>query len=457
VKSGDVAKAMRATSVSGVRGEIAYERIAVDSRRAGPGDLFVALRGNNTDGHLFIDDAVSRGARGVVCERDTGLPAGTQVFLVDDSLAALSRLAGWKRNSFEGKVIAITGSNGKTTTKEMAGSVLSRSYAVRKSEENMNTMIGLSITLFGLREDHDILLVEMGTNHPGEIAEMTGLVRPHVGVITNVSTTHLAHFGSVQAVLEEKGALLAALPADGRALVNGDDRRLRGFARALRVPVWTFGRGKTNDHFPRDLRFDEAGRPSFGIDGGIRVALPVPGLHNVSNAMAAVAIGNHFRVPPETIAQGLLTAELPRMRGEFLEQNGIRFLVDCYNANPASMKMSLRTLSGMRAGRRIAVLGAMAELGRRGRAFHRQVGEEAARCGIDLLVTVGRDAEAYGEGATRWAKRRRKRPPRCITAENISECARTLSGLMQRGDIVLFKASRTVRLEELVRMMRKTD
>lgn len=455
MKSGEVAKATGARSLSGIDEEFSYERITVDSRKTGPGDLFVALRGEKTDGHLFIGDAVNRGAKGVVCERDEVRVAGTQVFLVDDSLKALFRLAGWKRDSFKGKVIAITGSNGKTTTKEMAACVLSERYAVHKSEANMNTMIGLSVALFGLEESHEVLVLELGTNHKGEMAEMAGLVRPHVGVITNVSTTHLAHFGSVQAVLEEKGSLLTALPSGGLALVNGDDRRLLRLARSLSIPVRTFGLGKGNDYKASDLRVDEAGRPSFAVGEGLRITLPFPGIHNVRNALGAVALGHLLEVPPERIARGLLSARLPGMRTELIEQDGIRFLVDCYNANPVSMKMSLRTLCGMRAARRIAVLGAMAELGKRKREFHKRVGEEVSRCGADILVGVGEEAATYIEGARSWAKKRDKKPPRCISARDILECAGTLRGLLQRGDLVLFKASRAVRLEEIVRMVRE--
>lgn len=453
MKTGDVARAIGARPLRGPGGELSYGKIAVDSRRTAPGDLFVALRGKNTDGHLFIGDAVSRGAGGVICEREDAAPASIQVFLVDDSLAALHRLARWKRDAFKGSVIAITGSNGKTTTKEMAAAVLSYVHAVHKSEENMNTMIGLSLSLFEIGEHHDLLVLELGTNHKGEIAEMVGLVRPDIGVITNISTTHLEHFGSVKAVLEEKGSLLAVLPVEGHALVNGDDAKLLSFARRLPVPVGTFGLRKDNDHHPGRLRVDETGRPSFTIGEGTPVTLPYPGIHNVSNAMAAVALGRLFGVPEERIGEGLHSARLPRMRTELVERDGIRFLVDCYNANPVSMKMSLRTLCRMRAARRIAVLGAMAELGKRKKELHRLVGDEAARCGVDILVAVGPLASAYIEGAQRWSKKRGRRPPPCLHAQDALACSRILQEILLAGDLVLFKASRAVRLEEIVHMI----
>lgn len=455
MRSSDIEEAIRPREVSGPVGDIDYGRVVVDSRRAAPGSLFVALRGKRTDGHRFIDDAVGRGATGVVCERAPDGEPAFRCFVVDDSLRALYRLGHAKRETFGGRVVAVTGSNGKTTTKEFIASVLGRRYRVRKSEENMNTMIGLSITLFGLTEDHDILVVEMGTNHRGEIAEITGLVKPHVGVITNVSPAHLEGFGSVATVLREKGTLLTLLPPDGTAVVGGDDRRLPDFARRLNVPVRTFGLKNGNDYRARNLVLDGFGRPSFMIDGGTLVKLSAIGEHNAANAMAAVAVGNVFDLEDDDIARGLEEAGVPEMRTQLVEQGGVRLLVDCYNANPASMRSSLRTLSSIKARRRIAVLGPMAELGRRSRELHRQVGEEAVRSGIDILIGVGERAQCYLEGAENYAGRRGKKSLDLRLFETVEETSDALSTLLAEGDIVLFKASRSAELERLVRMIRE--
>ncbi len=454
MKTGDITAALGPSAVSGPSGELDYGRVVVDSRRAVPGALFVALRGERTDGHRFIDDAAARGAAGVVCERPPAQRPSIQCFVVDDSLRALYRLGAAKRAGFTGRVVAVTGSNGKTTTKEFIASVLGRRFRVRKSEANMNTMIGLSVTLFGLREEHEILVAEMGTNHPGEIEEITGLVRPHVGVITNVSPAHLEGFGSVEAVLREKGTLLRLLPPGGTAVVGGDDRRLTGFARRLDVPVHAFGTGNGNDHRARDIVLDGFGRPSFLFDG-THVTLSAVGGHNAANAMAAVAVGRIFEVPDGEIGRGLEAARIPEMRTQLVEKDGIRLLVDCYNANPASMRTSIRTLASIEARRRIAVLGPMAELGRRSKPLHRQVGEEAARSGVDVLIGVGDPTQCYLEGAENHARRKNLRGLDLRLFETVEEAYVFLSSVLVKGDLVLFKASRSAGLERLVNMIRE--
>jgi len=453
VRTIEVKEAIGSGRISGYAGDLSFRKIAIDSRAVESGDLFFALRGARTDGHLFVDDAVRRGASGVVCEKAPEGLDGTQFFVVPDALSALYDVAAWKRSSFRGEVIAVTGSNGKTTTKELISEVLSKRYNVLKSTENMNTKIGLSMALFHLQDTHDLLVLEMGTSHKGEIAELTKFVKPNLGLITNVSAAHLEGLGTVGEILEEKGQLLRMLPSDGRALVNGDDRRLARFAGSLGVRVWTYGIRPGNDFAAKDVVMDGFGRPSFMLDEGVLVRLPAIGLHNVSNAMAAVAVGSLFGFTPAEIGRGLEEAILPGMRTELIELDGVRFLLDCYNANPASMRLSIRTLSSIRAQRRIAVLGRMAELGGRTRALHISVGEEVARNGIDVLVAVGEEARAYVDGARKWSEKNGKIPPELLSPRDAEEAYGMLKGKFRRGDLVLFKASRTARLEVLVQMI----
>lgn len=453
MKTKEVRDAIRPRSISGCTGEVGYEGIAIDSRRITGGELFFALRGERTDGHLFIEDAVERGASGVVCEREPTSSGEAQVFVVDDALTALTDIASWKRNRYGGKVVAVTGSNGKTTTKEFMSSVLAERYNVLKSEENMNTKIGISMTLFKLHHAHDLLVLEMGTNHKSEIASLTELVKPHVGVITNVAPAHLEGLGSVRAIMEEKGKLLQMLPPEGRAVVNGDDSKLLKYTRSLPIPVYTFGVRNGNDFRATGVVLDGFGRPSFMIEKGLIVKLPALGLHNVSNAMAAVAVGHLMGIPGQMIKHGLEGTRIPGMRTELVEHDGIRLLVDCYNANPVSMKMSIRTLCSIEASRRIAVLGPMAELGKRRRALHLRVGGEVARSGIDILIAIGREAAAYIEGAKRWSRRNRRTPPELIFTGDIHAAHVILRAHLREGDLVLLKASRTARLEQLAHMI----
>ncbi len=454
MNSGDIVQAINPGAVIGREGEHSYMRVAIDSRKVTGGELFFALKGASTDGHLHIDDAVRRGARGVVCEREPSGCPDAQVFLVDDSLRALCNIASWKRDLFRGKVIAITGSNGKTSTKEMMSAVLSENFCVIKSPENRNTKIGLSMTMFELSNEYDLLIVEMGTNHLGEIEEMTDLIRPHIGVITNIAPAHLEGFGSVQAILAEKGSLLRMLPSDGYALVNGDDRSLSKFAQSLDIDVWTFGLESGNDFHARDVVLDGFGRPSFLIGEQTLVRLPTIGMHNVTNSMAAVAIGFLFDLDVKKIGRGLEGVRLPSMRTELLEEGGVRFLVDCYNANPGSMKTSIRTLSRIKAKRRIAVLGLMAELGKRSRTLHLSVGEEVARRGVDILLSVGEEAGAYLEGAGKWSLRNNRAAPELLPVLDMAEAYQVLRQKLKKGDLVLFKASRAAQLEKLVDMVK---
>jgi UDP-N-acetylmuramoyl-tripeptide--D-alanyl-D-alanine ligase len=256
-------------------------------------------------------------------------------------------------------------------------------------------------------------------------------------------------------VLREKGMLLRLLPPGGTAVVGGDDRRLSGFARRLDVPVSTFGTRNGNDHRARDIVLDGFGRPSFLFDGGTLARLPAVGGHNVANAMAAVAVGRIFGLPEEEIARGLEDACIPEMRTQLVEKEGVRLLIDCYNANPASMQTSIRTLRSIKARRRIAVLGPMAELGRRSKPLHRRVGEEAARSGVDMLIGVGEGTQCYLEGAESYARRKNLQGPDLRLFETAEEAYELLAAMLERGDVVLFKASRSAGLERLVRMIRE--
>jgi len=378
--------------------------VSIDSRTIQPGELFVAVRGASTDGHLYIDQALAAGAAGVVAEHD-----GT--ILVRDSLAALQALGAETRRRWGKKVVAVTGSAGKTTTKEMIAAVLARRYRVRKTEGNFNNEYGLPLSLLRLEDADEIAVLELGMSHAGEIAALAKLCRPDVGVVTCVAPVHLEFFDSVDAVARAKYELIAALPPDGVAVLNADDARVAAFPFAGR-------------------------RVMYGLDKtppGLEV--PLPGRHNVGNALAAIAVGSLFDVPVEEAKAALRDFHPAKMRGEIVAWRGARLVNDCYNSNPLAAQAMLEWLMQTpNAGRRAAVLGEMLELGPAAAQLHREVGRSART--LDLLIGVRGLAREIIVGAGHGD-----------FVETPEAVAAILETWIRPGDLVLFKASRGVRLE----------
>lgn len=431
-------------------------RVVTDSRRVRPGDLFVALRGPRFDGHAFAAEAWSAGAEAVLGEagRLAGAPSGGGRVAVEDSRRALGRLAAAYRLEFTGPVIAVAGSNGKTTVKGLLASVLGQRLRTHASEASFNNDIGVPLTLLGLEPAHQTAVVEVGTNHPGELASLLQIVRPNHGVLTCLGNEHLEFFGDFDGVLEEEGCLADAVPENGRLFVHADGPGVAAIVRRARAPVVTAGWNRSADWRVTGAVIDRSGTrfslraPRVEFNREYRLGLL--GVHQVANAALAVAVGAWLGLSPEETAQGLAAAEAGPMRLRAYDCGGITLLDDSYNANADSMRAALATLRDLAVGRRsIAVLGGMAELGRRSAAEHGAVGEAAAFSGLDLLVATGPMRGELAEGA------RRAGLTAVHEAEEVEAVQRFLEERLRPGDVVLVKASRAARLERLVTSLRR--
>jgi UDP-N-acetylmuramoyl-tripeptide--D-alanyl-D-alanine ligase len=430
------------------------EGVSTDSRSIAAGQLFVPLRGENFDGHDFLLQAARRGAAACLSEElIAGFPA--PVVQVHDTLRALGDLAAAWRERLRGPLVAITGSSGKTTTKEMLASILKETGDGLKTEGNFNNLIGVPLTLFRLDpQSHEWAVVEMGMSARGEIARLVQIARPQVGVITNIGHAHLDTLGGIEGVARAKGELFAALPPGGTAVVNADDFRVRSLPVANGVKRVLFGMSPDAQVRGQDLRLrerDSAFRLCMGSTE-VLVRLHAPGRHNVFNALAAAAAAAALGVDPATIARGL--ARYRPVSGRFNLSSlpgGALLIDDSYNANPLSVKAALTTLSEMPgAGRRIAVLGDMLELGSDAARLHREIGAEAARCCDVLLVmgTLGEETAAGARAAGMPAKQIWK-------ADNHREAANRLRNVLARGDRLLVKGSRGMKMEKICALLRE--
>lgn len=434
--------------------------LAVDSREVEPGAAFVAFPGEHADGHDFIGAALDRGARVVVVTRDDeelldivrgSRHHGVAVVKVADALAAVQALAAHHRRRLSCPVVAITGSSGKTTTKDLLRSVLATRFDVVATEGNRNTELGVPLTLLNAGPSCGVVVVEMAMRGVGQIASLCEIARPTAGLVTNVGQTHIELLGSERAIAAAKGELVRAVPVEGRVFLNGDDAWSRMLSETAVAPVTYYGTGEGVDVRARDLTVDDDGHPTFTLvasEGSVTVTLSVPGRHNAYNGSAAAAVGLYLGLSLEEVARGLAEARMSAMRMEVFESaSGVTVVNDAYNANPTSMRAALRTLADIAAeGRRIAVLGDMAELGSLSELAHFRLGEYVASLHLDVLVTVGKCAARIAEGARAVGMPADVVRP-CRTVEEASE---VLDDTVGSGDVVLVKASRVVGLERVV-------
>ena len=442
-----IADFARGSLVTG-NADLRISRISTDSRTLQRGDLFVPLRGANFDGHKFMEQAIAHGAAGALVEQKwEGTPSGNFALIrVPDTLAAYQQLAANYRRSLPLKVIAITGSNGKTTTKDFVAATLARRFRVTKTEGNFNNHVGLPQTMLAASRSDEIAVWEIGMNHPGEIAALVALAAPNAAIITNVGVAHIEFMGSRDAIATEKGALAEAVGPEGTVILNADDPFSQSIAGRTRAKVIRAG---VEQGAVRAIEVSQSATGSeFTILEGAhrcRAQLPVPGIHMVRNAMLAVAAGRAFGLSLEDCAAGLASAPLTRARLQIKEINGIQFIDDSYNANPESMKAALQTLVELDAdGRRIAVLGAMSELGQETERGHRQVGEAAAALGVDQLIAVGETAAAIARAAHNAGL------TNSVAVESPSQAAELLGGSAASGDLILVKGSRSARMEQVL-------
>ena len=462
IKAGELARECDARMTSGLTENAVFDAVSTDSRTVPPGAIFVALPGDKYDGRAHIEEAIDRGAMGVVTVPDDKYPFIKRIpedyfhitlIEVDDALRAYQAIAKAVRRRFLGTVIAVTGSTGKTTTKEMIAAILSSRGKTFASPENENNEIGLPAAMLEVDKDTQFLVLEMGMRGTGQIAELVEIARPHIGVITNVGVTHYELLGSEQGIAEAKAELGEGLTAKGTLIINGDDKWSGLMKEKTRARVVTFGMNEA-DVTADGIRLDGDARASFTVRAALTgekisfpVALAISGEHNVANALAAAATGLLLGVEPVAIAAGLSVVPSPANRLEVIRsRRGYTVINDSYNASPASMEAAIKTLADTKGDRRVAILGDMLELGGISAVAHEAVGRLCAGSGVDFLYAIGERAKGIAEAAVEAG----------MPAENVvivgtveSACDR-IGKELQSGDAILVKASRALGFERIV-------
>jgi UDP-N-acetylmuramoyl-tripeptide--D-alanyl-D-alanine ligase len=404
---------------------------SIDSRTVAPGDLFFALRGERVDGHAYVSDVLARGAAAAVVSE--GSYSGA-VLEVADTLKFLQTFAHWARQQWGRPVVAVTGSAGKTSTKDIIAALLGVRLVTGKTVGNFNNHIGLPLSLLRIPDSAEVAVLELGMNHAGEIRDLSAIAEPQVAVVTNVGYAHVENFASIEGVAAAKRELVEALAADGTAVLNADDERVAAFAGAHRGRSLTYGVSEEADVRATDVEITADGA-NFMVSG-VAFRSRLSGLHGVRNILAGIAVAGLFGIAPRDlvgVVQGLAPG---KMRGERMEWNGITILNDAYNSNPEAARHMLDVLRGLPGTRHIAVLGEMLELGHMSAPLHRELGDYAAGVGVDLLIGIHGDAAVMVEQA-----------PGALFFETPEEAGDFLRTFVRTGDVVLFKGSRGTRVE----------
>lgn len=429
--------------------------VSIDSRNVKEGELFVALKGDRFDGHDFVPDAIKKGAWGALVERTalehkfSSLGGLKNILPVEDTLYALQEMAHVHRKKFMVPVVGITGSNGKTTTKEMLASILKQKGPVLKNEGNLNNHIGVPLTLLKMNESHWAGVVEMGMSAPGEIDTLARLVAPTVGVITNIGPAHLEFLGTMDKVAQAKGELLDNLKSEATAVLNADDEHSGALKKRFAGRLMTFGIATKADVTAFDVRQEkEYTDMTIAAEGArINIRLRAVGKHNVYNALAAAAAALAVGVPIDAVKYGLDDFLPVAGRSEIKKIEGRTVLADYYNANPASMEAAITTLVSLKSGKKaIAVIGDMLELGEGSAEAHREIGRTAARCKVDLLITIGELATYVEKGALEEGMKREQ----VLGAMSRESAGKLLKQLTDPGDVILIKGSRGMKMEKIL-------
>jgi UDP-N-acetylmuramoyl-tripeptide--D-alanyl-D-alanine ligase len=433
-------RAREAWLASGIEG------VSIDSRSLQPGDLFVPLAGGNADGHSFLGAAFARGAAAALCDRahagEWREKSDGPLILVDDVTLALQRLAARHRERWAGPVLAVTGSSGKTTMKDLVAAVLGAAQPVLRTEGNLNNHWGVPITLLGLRPEHRAAVVEMGMNHAGELAVLTAIARPNAAIITNAGSAHLEHLGTLEAIAREKASVAYALAPHEAVFAGADSPRLLEALRGVRCRRITFGFAADADVRPLALAELGAAGSRLEVEGFPEFVLPLPGRHLVANALGALAVAREYGVPPAAATAALAAAGTGKGRMEIRRARGATLIVDCYNANPESTAAALATLEHWpQATRRIAALGDMLELG-----------GEAARLHAETAAAAGAASELWVSGAFAddWARGARAAGRTARVFGSREALREALHAALAEGVVVLVKASRGARFELLL-------
>jgi UDP-N-acetylmuramoyl-tripeptide--D-alanyl-D-alanine ligase len=418
---------------------------SIDSRTVGPGQLFFAVKGERLDGHDFVEQALEKGAAAAVVRRDqAGRYQGeTRLLAVEDTLVALQTLATAVRKLWGKPLIAVTGSAGKTTTKESIAHVLSTRFRVLKSEGNFNNHFGLPLMLLKLEPEYDVAVIEMGMSHAGEIRALAKIAQPEIGVVTNVAPVHLEFFDSLAGIARAKYELIESLPVSGTAVLNADDEYVSQFGRGFKGKVVQYGLRATADVRAENIRSKGTEGTEFDVVIGTsreHATLPLVGEHNVLNALAALAVGVERGLKPAEAVATLATLTPADKRGQVLQVGNITVINDCYNSNPKALEAMVDALAAMNARRRIVVAGEMLELGPAGEEMHRRAGDHISEKKIDVLIGVRGLAQAMVVAAEQAGAR-------AEFVASSEEAGEWLAREARDGDVILLKASRGVKLE----------
>ena len=447
-----VAGALAAAGYRGADpGEGVIEGVSIDTRAACEHRLFVALKGETADGHDYLREAVAKGAAALLVSagrkaQAAGLAGPVPVFDVPDTLRGLQALAAAYRGLVNPRVIAITGSTGKTGTKDLVAAVVARRYSVHATPGNLNNHIGLPLTILGMEGREEICVTEMGANHKREIKALAEIARPEIGVVTNIGPAHLEFFGSLKGVAAAKAELLEALPEDGTAVLPADDEFVDFLRERTKARTLTFGFSDTADRRITNLEKREAGGYRFRL-GDVPLEVTRYGRHHVLNAAAAAVVGSVVGVPPEEIAPAILEAKVNSGRGVLFDLGGILVFDDSYNSNPASLRAAVEAFSEVPAtGRRWLVLGDMLELGESSRELHREAGVFCGRAKVDGIFTIGAETVELN----RAAADERRSPEHITHFLDVDSLARYVNELVGPGDAVLVKGSRGTHMEKVI-------
>jgi len=423
--------------------------ISTDSRTMRAGELFFAIKGEKFDGHDFVSSAFEKGAVGAVVEREPELTDESyrgRLLYVDDVIRAMGGLASYYRDELACTVIAITGSNGKTTTKEMIYHILSKRYKGKRSQKSFNNQIGVPLTLLDVEVNDEFLVSELGSNHPGEIDYLGNIVRPDIAVITQIGESHLEGFGSIDRVASEKASIVRHVRAGGAIVANGDNHILMRLISHPEATVFSFGTSEDNDMRVGQI-VQRKGGIKFTVNGRFKFFVPVIGRHNAINCLAAIVVARRMGFEMDQINEALSDFRLPAMRLEVIDADGVTIINDAYNANPVSMSAAIDVLVNYPCrGRRIFCCGDMLELGSQSESFHRQLGARIGCSEIDVLIVVGGFAKQVGKEAISAGLKREN----VFVSEKTEQVSEVLKSLICQGDVILIKGSRAMKMEKII-------
>lgn len=448
-----IAQAVDGNVISGDQNAV-ITNVSIDSRKVDDRTLFIPLKGEKADGHDFIEKAISQGAPVILTHRDAKAPDSVCMIRVQDTLKALGQLAKFYVQFVKVKVVAVTGSVGKTSTKEMIASVLSQQYRVVKTQGNYNNHIGLPLTIFGLTKEDEIAVLEMGMNHFGEIDYLADIAQPDVAVITNIGVSHIENLGSREGILKSKMEINSHLKKDGKLILNADNDMLRTVVLQVKDHVMTYSMEQTDGDFRAENVTSTGEGVLFDaiIEGkSYPVKVPALGDYHVYNALCALCVGSCFSMNIDAMIQGIAAYQNTGMRMKVQKVKDYTMIVDCYNAAPDSMKAALRVLKTFPNPRRVAILGDMLEMGFYAKTAHYEVGKAVAENAIDVLITIGTLAEEIANGA----KASGFLAEHVYCFKNNIDCLRQIDTLLKAGDAVLLKASRGMALEEILQYLER--